>query len=296
MPGPFFRVELHLIPAEKGGRKHPLRDDYRPNWELGNTWLGEPMLHDGRVFLEDTTQLPPGRQGNARVEPLRPEYWGGVGAGRVLAVQEGARMVGHATVLEVVAKPAYWSPAAAAFVCQAWQFCAFVEKAHEYSLGERLRVARQQLTSLYDCATLLPDTQATEGDEPVTPGAPSQWPGFERFEAYWEVFDPYQRSTPVGGSLSDDVLDIYGDLRRGLSLWDTEASRPRRSGTGASTSRPTGAITRSMRSGRCTTRARRPAGDTGSAPDRVSVEAGCAPLPSSCGVARPARAGREVRG
>ena len=103
MPGPFFRVELHLIPAEKGGRKHPLRDDYRPNWELGNTWLGEPMLHDGRVFLEDTTQLQPGRQGNARVEPLRPEYWGGVGAGRVLAVQEGARMVGHATVLEVVA-------------------------------------------------------------------------------------------------------------------------------------------------------------------------------------------------
>ena len=135
-------------------------------------------------------------------------------------------MVGHATVLEVVAKPAYWSPAAAAFVCQAWQFCAFVEKAHEYSLGERLRVARQQLTSLYDCATLLPDTEATKGDEPVTPGAPSQWPGFERFEAYWEVFDPYQRSTPVGGSLSDDVLDIYGDLRRGLSLWDTEASRP----------------------------------------------------------------------
>lgn len=27
-------------------------------------------------------------------------------------------------------------------------------------------------------------------------------------------------------SRSDDVLDIYGDFRRGLVLWDTESLRP----------------------------------------------------------------------
>ena len=49
---------------------------------------------------------------------------------------------------------------------------------------------------------------------------PKGWPGFEKFDGYWEVFDPYEEGAPVGGSLSDDLLDVYGDLRRGLALWE----------------------------------------------------------------------------
>jgi hypothetical protein len=52
----------------------------------------------------------------------------------------------------------------------------------------------------------------------------ASWTGSGRsatsFEAYWEVFDPFAHSEPVGGSLSDDGLDIYKDLRGGLALWD----------------------------------------------------------------------------
>jgi len=40
---------------------------------------------------------------------------------------------------------------------------------------------------------------------------------------YWEVFDPYVEEPPVKGSLSDDLLDVYRDVRRGLLLWDHNA-------------------------------------------------------------------------
>jgi hypothetical protein len=129
MPRPFFRVELRLLPTEKGGRSRPVFDDYRPNWNLGNKWLGEPTVNDGRVFLEGSTELPPGAEGLARIEPLVPELWGGVRPGSTIPMQEGSRVVGYARVLEIISCPAYWTPEVAAFVDQAWQFCDFIEKA-----------------------------------------------------------------------------------------------------------------------------------------------------------------------
>lgn len=39
-------------------------------------------------------------------------------------------------------------------------------------------------------------------------------------DLYWEVFDPYVEANPVAGSLAEDVLDVYRDIRRGLTLWD----------------------------------------------------------------------------
>lgn len=49
---------------------------------------------------------------------------------------------------------------------------------------------------------------------------PSDWPGFEEADLYWEVFDPYEEAPLVCGSLSDDLLDVYRDLRRGLLIYD----------------------------------------------------------------------------
>jgi len=46
------------------------------------------------------------------------------------------------------------------------------------------------------------------------------------WDAYAEVFDPYEMDdTPVVGSLSDDLADVYRDLRRGLALFDA-SNRP----------------------------------------------------------------------
>lgn len=224
MREPFFRIDLRLLPTAHGGRAHPVGGEYRPNWDLGNTWLGEPMIHDGRVFLDDARELAPGAAGPARIEPVRPEFWGRVREGAVLPVQEGARVVGFARIVEVVA-PAYWSPEVAAFVLEARQFSAFIEQASGQPLEQRLVGARERLLALYEAATRLPDVEPPDGiDAGPTPARPSTWRGFETFETYWEVFDPYEESAPVGGSLSDDLLDVHGDVQRGLALWDREGA------------------------------------------------------------------------
>ena len=49
---------------------------------------------------------------------------------------------------------------------------------------------------------------------------PETWPGFGELDVYWEVFEVYEEGAPVCGSLSDDSLDVYRDVKRGLELWD----------------------------------------------------------------------------
>lgn len=129
--------------------------------------------------------------------------------------------MGYATIREIVSRPEYWSPEVAAFVDQARQFCDFVDKASECSLDKRLVAARQRLLELYEAGSKLPQLEPPDGvDAGPTREPPKGWPGFEQFDGYWEVFDPYEEAAPVGGSLSDDLLDVYGDLQRGLALWD----------------------------------------------------------------------------
>jgi hypothetical protein len=71
-------------------------------------------------------------------------------------------------------------------------------------------------------ALSLPSVEPTDGAKPPRScDPPSNWQGFEEFESYWEVFDPYKLDQPVAGSLSDDLLDVYRDVRRGLALWES---------------------------------------------------------------------------
>jgi hypothetical protein len=42
--------------------------------------------------------------------------------------------------------------------------------------------------------------------------------GFNQFDPYWEVFNHYRLEEPVGASLSDDISDIYHDVKRGIIL------------------------------------------------------------------------------
>ena len=111
-----------------------------------------------------------------------------------------------------------------AFVLAAERYCAFIEHAHTLSLAERLTTARQHLLELYAAGVALPDAEPPEGfDAGPNPPAPEGFPGFARFDTHWKVFDPYVDEPPVAGSLSDDLLDIYFDVHRGLALWDSEA-------------------------------------------------------------------------
>jgi hypothetical protein len=109
----------------------------------------------------------------------------------------------------------------AAFVREAREYCLFVQTAAALPLAKRLSTARTRLLALYAAATSLPeapeiDDVAAEASPPV----PTDWSGFDDKDIYWEIFDPYEQSEPVAGSLSDDVLDVYQDIARGLALWD----------------------------------------------------------------------------
>jgi hypothetical protein len=40
---------------------------------------------------------------------------------------------------------------------------------------------------------------------------------------YWEVFEPFaeEKPDPIYGSISDDLKDVWGDLKKGLSIFDS---------------------------------------------------------------------------
>src|SRR5262245_51774839 len=97
------------------------------------------------------------------------------------------------------------------FVREARPYCGFVEKASAMPLADRLRTARERLLSLYSAALSLPSVEPDDSDASSSPDVPTDWPGFEDKDIYWEVFDPYEHedNEPVAGSLADDVLDIY---------------------------------------------------------------------------------------
>lgn len=218
-----LKVRLRLLPTESGGRERPILSDYRPSWGLGNTWHDEPSFNDGRVLLEGSSELTPGAEGAAIIEPLAEEFWFAVDVGAVLPMYEGRRLVGHATVTEV-SRPEHYSRAVAAFVVEAHQFCDFIGRASSLDLVERLRHARMRLLALYEAGCMLPTVEPPEGfDAGPRAETPAGWPGFGKFDSYWEVFDPYVEEALVAGSLSDDVLDVYLDIRQGLDLWASSA-------------------------------------------------------------------------
>jgi hypothetical protein len=113
------------------------------------------------------------------------------------------------------------SPSVPAFVRKASEFCAFIQEAGNLPIDERMPGARRCLLALYTAALSLLSVEPTDDAKPGrSPDPPSNWQGFEGFETYWEVFDPYNLDEPVAGSLSDDLLDVYRDVRRGLTLWE----------------------------------------------------------------------------
>jgi hypothetical protein len=205
-----FCARLRLVPTDEGGRMGPIRSDYRPSFSLGGTWQGRPSLNDGRVMLLGPEELAPGEEGLVRIDPLCAESWGNVRTSMVLAMQEGSRIVGHATITDV-ARPDGFTPVVATFVCRAREFCSFVDEASTLPLSQRLLGARERLLDLYSAAVPLPSVEPpAHEDEVRSIEPPADWKGFDLQE-------------PVAGSLSDDLLDVYRDVGKGLRLWDADA-------------------------------------------------------------------------
>jgi len=114
----------------------------------------------------------------------------------------------------------FTSQPALAFAHAAREYCEFIEEAPTLALQVRLLRARRHLLALYAAGAELPQLPPSREAERPSPEPPAGWQGFEDFEHYFEVFDPYIDEANVGGSLSDDLLDVYGDIHRGLQSWD----------------------------------------------------------------------------
>jgi hypothetical protein len=214
-------ARLRLTPTAAGGRETAIRSNYRPTFDLGE-WMGEPAVSGGRIMLIDQDELAPDAEGIVRIEPMFPEFWSALRESAIVPVQEGARVVGYATVEKVVFAEGF-TATIAAFVKKARAFCTFIEEAAGLSIPDRMLQSRQHLLELCSVAVGLPSVEPPEGTKVArSPDRPTNWSGFGAFENYWEVFDPYDLQEPVAGSLSDDLLDVYRDLRRGLTLWDAK--------------------------------------------------------------------------
>lgn len=117
----------------------------------------------------------------------------------------------------------------ARFVSAASAYCGFIERAAGLEITQRILEARESVAHLYAAGCGLPMVEPPDGfdaENDVT--RPEDWPGFDRHEFYWEVFNVYgdgETEGIVAGDLSDDLLDIYFDVRRGLRLWASEAPR-----------------------------------------------------------------------
>jgi hypothetical protein len=106
------------------------------------------------------------------------------------------------------------------FADSARRYCTFIEEAQTLALSARLRKARELLAELVHIGSHLPEGDANSPDAEADVAMPKEWPGAGLFDSYTEIFDPYVEDAPVAGSLTDDLLDTYRDVRRGLVLYD----------------------------------------------------------------------------
>lgn len=120
------------------------------------------------------------------------------------------------------------------FAQTARAFCDWVEGDSKEPL-EELSEAEQLLTDLHSSILSLPNADAVweevedlEDTEEYLDADKKVWEQCrEKFAAlpidgYWEIFDAsdIEGDSPVFGTVSDDLADIYSDLRSGLILYD----------------------------------------------------------------------------
>jgi hypothetical protein len=113
------------------------------------------------------------------------------------------------------------------FIEAAHRYCAFLDGCQPADALDFLKSLYPLLAELAYRVLRLPDS-FTEEYENVDRSDARQRAGrhyshlyqlLGQHAGYWEVFDPSEESTPIRGSVPDDLADIYGDLLPGLQAW-----------------------------------------------------------------------------
>lgn len=117
------------------------------------------------------------------------------------------------------------------FVTVAVQYCAFIEEtADETPVSELTDKLTKFLPLIYLKATMLPETDMLDESEPeitVTEDdynaiAGKFFQAFGKDDTYLEVFmeDMKYSETPISASISEDLTDIYQDLKNFITIFE----------------------------------------------------------------------------
>lgn len=110
----------------------------------------------------------------------------------------------------------------ARFARLAERYCAWAEVTTSDPEAD-MKMARTLLAELHVAALGLDDTGCGDDTEQVV--SYEDWHVIlERFQTlpidlYWDVFEPLKEEPPVLNSLSDDLADIYRDIKVGMILY-----------------------------------------------------------------------------
>ena len=111
------------------------------------------------------------------------------------------------------------------FISAASAYCKLIEEP-ESQVSKFIPRLLASLGTLYVSALYLPETTVHESASDPTARSkansknllPALQAVLSEYDLYCLVFDPYKDKEPVVGSLSDDLLDTYFDIKEGLIL------------------------------------------------------------------------------
>lgn len=105
------------------------------------------------------------------------------------------------------------------FLKAAVDYCNFVDFLNSYHGNDTFQKLHITISELYTKALALPEVEPEyDGSMDVDFFMPHV--DLREQSVYWELFDPYQLEEPLSGNLTDDILDIYSDIKRGLVLYE----------------------------------------------------------------------------
>ena len=96
--GPDIEAVVTFLPTESGGRQGPARSGYRPVHAV----LPDYLTSGEHRYL-DREWVGPGETARAYIKFIAPEHYPrSLWPGKVISVQEGARVIGRAEIVRVL--------------------------------------------------------------------------------------------------------------------------------------------------------------------------------------------------
>ncbi|WP_121614267.1 DUF5063 domain-containing protein [Mesobacillus foraminis] len=107
------------------------------------------------------------------------------------------------------------------FFLSALIYCNIVEDLKSNKGNNKIKNLLVSLLDMYSKALCLPNIEPEDDeDSDIDLSVPRII--FNEYDHYWKVFNPYDLDGPVGASLSDDILNIYKDVKRGIFLYEKD--------------------------------------------------------------------------